>query len=142
MYRAENGGFSLRDEGFMLLAMVDTAEKLDMQMYEHYRTLADLFLEAVRGLLRYRIQEIGLLTDCIVDSDDLVTMDGNLMAAYALFKGIRLGLLDDEKYLPIAIQMVSAMHNTCAADLLNADFDGSLCYRLMTEAEMIEVKKK
>ena len=141
LYCAEDGRFSILDEGFMLMALADTAETLDMQIYEHYRTLADMFLETVRCLLTYRIQEIGLLTDSVIDSDDLLTMDGNLMTAYALFKGIRLGLLEDEKYMPIALQMVSAMHNTCGSDLLDSDFPGNLCYRIMTEAEMIEVKK-
>lgn len=132
----ERKHYNLVNHCWVLLSLVDAIDEMDMQLYEHYRAIADLFLEAVRGLLPYRKKGIGLLTDSVINSDDPVSIDDNLIAAYALFKGIRLGLLDDEKYMPIAIEMVSAIKKTCASDLLDAGFPGSLCYRMMAEAEM------
>ncbi|MBQ9300780.1 MAG: hypothetical protein IJ214_09725 [Clostridia bacterium] len=67
-------------DGFYLMALADTLEKMDEQLYEHYRVLADLMLEAARKAL---------------DSRDV-------RAHYALMKAVRLGLLDAEKYLPAA----------------------------------------
>ena len=76
-------------EGLVLKTLVDTIEEMDMQLYEHYRALADLFFEAARGLISHETEATA-------------------MAADALQKGVRLGLLDEEKYLPIALKMKEA----------------------------------
>ncbi len=76
-------------EGLALKTLVDTIEEMDMQLYEHYRALADMFLEAARGLISHETE-------------------ANPMAADALQKGVQLGLLDEEKYLPIALKMKEA----------------------------------
>lgn len=67
-------------DGFYMLALADTVEKMDIQVYEHYRVLADLLLEAARAALG--------------------SQDPRVLCA--LMKGVRLGLLDPEKYLPAA----------------------------------------
>ena len=67
-------------DGFYMMALIDTLEKMDDQLYEHYRVLADLLLEAAQQALH--------------------TQD--VRCQYALMKGVRLGLLDPEKYLPAA----------------------------------------
>lgn len=100
LYRTDRGASSADNEGFMLMALADTAEKLDMQIYEHYRTLADLFLEAVRGLLRCRADGGGGPAfpwpgEDMINQWDL---DDRRMIVYAVLKGVRLGLLDAEKY--------------------------------------------
>ena len=97
-------------EGWVLMALVDTAEKIDEHMYEHYRAVADQYFEAIRGWL---------------DSGE----QADAMAVYALLKGVRLGLLDDEKYLPIALQLASE------AKTENPGL------RLMIDAEIKEVKQ-
>ena len=76
-------------EGLALKTLTDTVEQMDMQLYEHYRALADMFLEAARGLVSHE-------------------KEATAMAADALLKGVRLGLLDEEKYLPIALKMKEA----------------------------------
>ena len=76
-------------EGLVLKTLVDTIEEMDMQLYEHYRALADLFFEAARGLISHEAE-------------------ASTMAADALQKGVQLGLLDEEKYLPIALKMKEA----------------------------------
>lgn len=93
-------GFPLRDEGLMLMALADTIEKLDMQIYEHYRALADLFLIAAKGLIRWQNQDTMLLHGIIDQKNSEIDWGGNAMVIYALRKGVRLSLLDEEKYLP------------------------------------------
>ena len=101
LYRAENGSFSFREEGFMLLALADTAEKMDMQMYEHYRMLADIFLEAVRTPYQ---RETDLLLHLLPpDHPEARDLSGKAMIAAALLKGVRLQLLNEEKYLPLIL---------------------------------------
>ena len=76
-------------EGLVLKTLADTIEQMDIQLYEHYRALADMYLEAARGLISSG------------SKPDAAAID-------ALFKGVRLGLLDDEKYLPIAQKLREA----------------------------------
>lgn len=99
LYRTKEGGTSSLDEGWMRLALADTAEKLDMMIYEHYRTLADLFLEAVRTSYQKGTEWKALLSG----EDTEKTLSGYALNVSALLKGIRLQLVDEEKYLPHAL---------------------------------------
>ena len=124
LYCAENGLFSIQDEGFMLMALADTAEKLDMQIYEHYRTLTDMLFDAVR--LPYRHKTDHLFLPC----DD---PSGNYMIVYAILKGVRLQMLDAEKFLPFAFQLASDLS---ACD--NVEEACDLGVKLLAEAEIKE----
>ena len=129
--------YPLKRAGYMLMALADTVEQMDMQLYEHYRVLTDLFLETVRGLLPYRQKRTALFSREIVNQDE-PDIEGSLMVMYALLKGVRLGLLDEEKYLPIADDMRYCMESICNTLLCFADFPGSFGIRLMAEAEIRE----
>lgn len=129
--------FSLRAEGRRLLSLADSAEQMDMQIYEHFRTLADLFLEGVKGLMPYRNPRTGLFSADILDPEGTIDPAGNGMTACALLKGVRLGLLDEEKYLPAAREM--------AKNLLTQDSDAAAGHPglwLRLEAEMREVENR
>lgn len=67
-------------DGYYMMALADTLEKMDKQLYEHYRALEDLLLEAARKAV----------------------CSPGVQAQYALMKAVRLNLLDPEKYLPAA----------------------------------------
>ena len=99
LYRTKEGSTSSLDEGWMRLALADTAEKLDMMIYEHYRTLADLFLDAVRTSYQKGTEWKALLSG----EDTEKTLSGYALNVSAILKGIRLQLLDEEKYLPHAL---------------------------------------
>lgn len=131
--------YDLRHTGSILMSMADTIEQMDIQLYEHYRVLADLFLEAVRGLIPYR-NKTELFARDIINPDSEPDADGNRMAAYALFKGVRLGLLDEEKYLPIAQDLMTTA-NLHFGVCVSADYPGQLSFGLMAEAERMEVEK-
>ncbi|MBR5109112.1 MAG: glycoside hydrolase family 88 protein [Clostridia bacterium] len=129
--------YPLKQAGYMLMAAVDTVEQMDIQLYEHYRVLADLFLETVRGLMPYRLAGTGLFSREITDQDE-PDIEGSLMAVYALFKGVRLGLLDEEKYLPIADEMRYCLESVCNTLVCFAEFPAGAGLRLMAEAEIRE----
>ena len=104
--------FWLRAHGWYLMALVDCIERCSEQLYEHYRALIDLFREAVRGMLRWQDEETGLFYQVIDRADapgNYLETSGSAMAAYAIFKGVRLGVLNDEKYLPIAKRIFEAL---------------------------------
>ncbi len=83
-------------DGLYMAALADTLEHMNIQLYEHYRVLADLLLEGARNALP--------ITDARV--------------LYAVLKGVRLGLLDPEKYLPAARRAFDAL----PAEGQDADF--------------------
>ena len=129
---------SLALNGRLLLWLVNTIEPMDSQLYEHYRRLADLFLETVRGLMPYRQKRTGLFSREIENQEDEPDIEGSLMVMYALLKGVRLALLDEEKYLPIADDMRYCMEYIRNTLLCFAGFPGSFGIRLMAEAEIRE----
>ena len=97
--------FWLRSMGWYLMALIDCVDKMDERLYEHYRALIDLFREAIGGIVRYADPKTGLYYQVIDRADaagNYLETSGSAMVIYALFKGVRLGVLDGEKYLPIA----------------------------------------
>lgn len=87
--------------GVFLLALADTLENMDIQLYEHYRVLADLLFEAARA------------TDPA----------GDAAAACALMKAVRLGLLDGEKYLPPARKAAQSLAAVPFADRAAEEYE-------------------
>lgn len=96
--------FWLRSTGWYLMALIDCIDLCNQQLYEHWRALVDLFRESLKGLLQYQDQESGLFFQVIdhgnVQGNYLET-SGSAMAAYSVLKGVRLGILDPERYLPV-----------------------------------------
>lgn len=85
---AEGSGFSPKATGWYLAALADSIEACDQQLYEHWRTLVNLFRQALRGMLRSG--SAG---------------GAEALAVYAIRKGVRLGIIDPERYLPLAEQL-------------------------------------
>ena len=102
-----SASFWLRAIGWYLMALVDCVDVMSEQLYEHRRALMDLFLEAIRGVLSYADPETGLYYQ-VVDRADVpgnyLETSGSAMIAYALLKGVQLGLLDPERYLEPGIK--------------------------------------
>lgn len=103
--------FWLRSMGWYLMAMVDCLDLVDEQLYEHKRRLQELFKEAVHGLLAYTNGE-GLFYQ-VIDQPGLAgnysETSGSAMAAYAIMKGARLGVLQPQKYAPIGRGIFDAL---------------------------------
>lgn len=90
---AEGSGFSPAATGWYLAALVDSIEACDQQLYEHWRTLVDIFRQALRAVLH----EGG-------------TGGAEALAVYAIRKGVRLGILDPERYLPATARLAQEMN--------------------------------
>ena len=107
----------------------------------------DLFREAIRGMLRYRDEATGLYWQVIdhgENPDNYLETSGSAMMAYALMKGVRLGVLNEEKYLPLGKQAYESLVRTklisgegglhlkdiCAVAGLSDTRDGSVAYYL------------
>jgi len=108
-----SAGAYLRAEGWYLMALVDTIEICSNQLYEHWRALVDLFRESLAGMLRYETAEHLFLQspDHPEAEGNYAETSGSAMIAYAVLKGVRLGLLDPEKYGPIGRRIFEAVRD-------------------------------
>ena len=91
--------FWSRAEGWWLIALTDTLEVMNSQIYAQYKELQEIFAEAVQGLLRWREPSDGLF-HLVIDRADVpenyTEASGSVMAAAAIMKGVRLGVLPEE----------------------------------------------
>lgn len=120
-----SANFWLRSMGWYLMALVDCIDYMNEQLYEHYRALVDLFREAVDGILRWADPKTGLFWQVIDHGEaegNYLETSGSSMVLYAVLKGVRLGLLDDEKYRQPALDALDQL----TALQLSADEGGVL----------------
>ena len=113
--------FWLRSTGWYLMALVDCIALCSEQLYEHYRALVDIFRESIRGVLAYRAED-GLFYQVIDHPEaegNYTETSGSAMIAYSLLKGVRIGVLDAEKYLSIALDVFEKL----VANKLRAEED-------------------
>lgn len=104
-------GASLRETALYLLALTDAIAVCSMQLYEHWRALVDLYRVALRGALG------------AAETDT----ETGLMIVRALLNGVKLGLIDPERYLPIAgkrLAALAAAGQEQAAAMLKTEMEG------------------
>lgn len=109
-----SANFWLRSTGWYLMALVDTIGLCSEMLYEHWRALVDIFRESLAGVLQYQAAD-GLFYQVIDHPEaegNYTETSGSAMVAYALLKGVRLGILDPEKYLPIGKRVMEALIET------------------------------
>lgn len=102
-----SANFWLRSMGWYLMALVDCLDKLDEQLYEHWRALRDLFVEAIAGIAKWRDPDTGLWYQVIDRADvegNYIETSGSAMVVYSILKGVRLGILDGEDWLDSAMR--------------------------------------
>lgn len=109
-----------RGMGWYAAALVDV---LALMPKEHpdYATVADIFEQVADGICRWQDPDSGVWYQLLQYDDTYVSARGNrnyleasasCMFTYALFKGIRLGLLDSEKIGPVAMKAYDGLINT------------------------------
>lgn len=86
-------GGDLRSTALALLAVSDAAATCADQLYEHWRALVDIYRELLRGALA-------------VENAQGETA---AMLVHALYAGVRMNLIDPERYLPLAAKRIRAM---------------------------------
>lgn len=95
--------FWLRAIGWLAVALVDTLEVMDEQLYYEYRKLQALLRSLADALLPW--QDAGGMLYQVVDRGDApgnyLETSGTALVAYALLKAVRLGYLPP-KYRPFA----------------------------------------
>ena len=91
------------------MALIDSLDEISEEVFEYYITLENLFKEAVRGILLYQDMQSKLFYQ-IIDRADI---EGNYLetsgSAYAILKGCRLGVLQQEKYLPLGEEILDSL---------------------------------
>lgn len=100
--RSQN--FWLRAIGWFLMAMADIYELLPADRTDLLEELADLWKEAIDGILEYQDPDSGLFYQLPALPDEpgnYLETSGSLMVAYSLLKGGRLGVLSGERYRTI-----------------------------------------
>ncbi len=97
-------GGSVQGTAYALLALVEAIDACSEQLYEHWRALVDMYRETLKAAL------------AAADEAD----DSSAMIVYAVLEGVRMNLIDPERYLPVAGKRISALHQAGhgAADLL------------------------
>lgn len=93
--------FWSRAIGWHLMALVDVYGLMPETQQQHRETLAALFREAMDGMLLYQDGESGLFYQLTALPDlagNYLETSASLMVAYALLKGVRLGVLIDARY--------------------------------------------
>ena len=90
--------FWLRAMGWYIVALIDVIDYLEESDIEEKTTLSTIFKEAIDGILQYQDPKTKLFYD-VVDMQTLpgnyLETSGSAMIAYAVLKGVRLGILDE-----------------------------------------------
>lgn len=89
--------FWLRAEGWLLMALTDTLEQLDEQIYADYRALEDMLKGLTDALLPYQ-QKNGMflqVVDRAEDAGNYSETSGTGMIACGILKAVRLGYLPE-----------------------------------------------
>lgn len=87
-------GGDLRGTAFALLALVDAIDICSDQLYEHWRALVDMYREVLRAALT---------------ADSAPEGETAAMLVWALLAGVRMNLIDPERYLPVAARRIAAL---------------------------------
>ena len=92
-----------------LLALADAIDLCADQLYEHWRAMVDIYRVVLRGLLA-------------AETPSNPETAGMLITA--LHAGVRMKLIDPERYLPMAKKRIAALRSAGfahAADMLEAE---------------------
>ncbi len=124
-----------RGMGWYAAALVDV---LAMMPAEHpdYAAIAEIFTQVVDGIRRWQDSQSGVWYQLLQYDDSFVSARGNrnyleasasCMFTYALFKGMRLGLIDSEEFCPVALKAYDGLLNTFITENANAVDIHNIC---------------
>lgn len=108
---------SLYEEAWFLIALMDAVESCSDQLYEHWRTLVDIYRMTLSGVL------------CEIKDADPQTA---ALLVYALLRGVQQGVIDPERYLPIAYSCFSSLREMgegYAVDMMEEIFGVNACLK-------------
>ncbi len=111
--------FSMRNMGWYLMVLIDVIGVMSEEIYEHYRTLGDLFKESLRGILPMKNAEPA-------------------MFGYAICKACRIGILNREKYADEGIKLVESFYKQMG----DASTEEDMGIAMMAHAQSQMLKKE
>lgn len=91
--------------GLYMAALIDTLFAMSSEIYEKYRKIQDMFKHALKKLLCLRDDEKDAF--CIKGADNA----GNAMAAYAILRACRMGIIIKEKYAPLGTEIIERLND-------------------------------
>lgn len=106
--------FWLRAEGWLLMALVDTVDKMSETIFEYYKGLKDLAKEAITDILPFQDEQTKLWWHVIDQGNregNYVEVSGSAMVIYSILKGVRLDILD-ESLKDVAISALEGVLKT------------------------------
>lgn len=104
--------FWLRADAWYQMAIIDTMEEMSKAVYEHYRTIGDLFKESLKGLLQYQDKESSLFYQLIAlpeQEGNYLETSGSAMIAAAILKACRMKVILAEKYEKVAENIINSL---------------------------------
>lgn len=104
--------FWSRAMGWFLMSLVDCYDIFPQKEVEYRKELAALLQEAIDGMLQYQDKESGLffqLTALPEVEGNYLETSSSVMIAYALLKGVRLGVLEEKKYRPKGEEILASI---------------------------------
>lgn len=88
-----------------MTALIDSLSVMSFEIYEKYRQIQDMFKSALKKLVDRRDNEKE--TFSIKGADNAV----NALAAYAIIKACRLGIILQEKYAPLGMEIIESLND-------------------------------
>ena len=101
----------LRAEGWLLMALIDSIDKMSETIFEYYKGLIDMFVESIDDILPYQDEKTGLwyqVIDAMDREGNYLEVSGTAMVIYSILKGVRLDVLD-ESYKEKAIKSLKGI---------------------------------
>ncbi|SCP98239.1 glycoside hydrolase family 88/105 protein [Anaerobium acetethylicum] len=104
--------FWIRAMGWWLMSLVDVMDVMSIEMFEYYKRLEEIFRGAVKGILQYQDPDTKLFYQVIDHPEaqgNYIETSGSAMAAYAIMKACRMGILSKEKYGTTGLEMLESL---------------------------------
>lgn len=121
--------FWLRSIGWYTVGLIDVLDYMDIQMYDEYNTLKQIFKETIDGILLYQDKESKMfwqVPNFPGREGNYLETSGSSMIAYAILKGVRLEVLP-ERYRKIGVEIFNGICNKYLSEV-NGDLNlGGIC---------------
>lgn len=130
-YKGCSKEFWGRGMGWYAAALVDVLEMMPRN-HQDYAAIADIFGQVADGIRRWQDPDSGVWYQLLQYDDTFVSARGNrnyleasasCMFTYALFKGIRLGLLDSAEFKPLAMKAYEGLLATFITNVAGGNMD-------------------
>ena len=120
----------LRSIGWYTVGLVDVLDYMDDQMYDEYNSIKEILKETIDGILLYQDKESKMfwqVPNFPGREGNYLETSGSSMIAYAILKGVRLGVLP-ERYQQIGVDIFNGIANKYLTVKEDGDLNlGGIC---------------